>query len=154
MQINESICQIPLQSLLDHTAKRLLLALQPIFSNDVIQNLLLMFKVGFDGTHCNSYKQQWGNKDEDDHHIFFTSVVPFELINIDTKEVLWRNLRPSSVRLCRPLRMQFVRESTEVSKNEETWINNEISCLNPLSTPEYNLKYNLCLTMIDGKVKF
>ena len=82
-------------------------------------HLLLKFKVGFDGTHCNSYKQNWDNKENDYHNVSFTSVVPFELINTGTKEALWRNCRPSSVRLCRPLRIQYTKESSEVSKAEE-----------------------------------
>ena len=57
-----------------------------------------------------------------DANIFFTSLVPLQLISIDkitnAKTVVWKNPRPSSPRFCIPLRIQFHHENTKATVNE------------------------------------
>ena len=53
--------------------------------------------------------------------VFFTSTVPLQLSVVnETKEeiVVWKNPRPSSSRFCRPIRLQFFKESADSSRKE------------------------------------
>ncbi|XP_076292832.1 uncharacterized protein LOC143215029 [Lasioglossum baleicum] len=64
--------------------------------------------------------------------------------------------KTSSPRFCRPIKIQFLHETTEVTINEVSEIEEQIIHLKPLETviggKEVVVKYNLNLTMVDGKV--
>ena len=44
------------------------------------------------------------------------------------------------------------KESTELTVEEHEFLRNEINNLKGFDTPQYSIKFNLALTMIDGKV--
>lgn len=44
---------------------------------------------------------------------------------------MWKNPRPSSPRFFRPIKIEFVRETVEVSKNVVSNIKNQIKSLSP-----------------------
>lgn len=91
---------------------------------------------------------------------FFTSCVPLQLKGKDTETnqeiIVWKNPRPSSPRFCRPIHIQFLHETTEVTVTETNRVNNEIDRLHPLSTvvdgKRIRVTHKLEQTMIDGKV--
>lgn len=141
-----------MQSLLNHTAKRLILALNIDFSNESFKKMILKLKYGFDGTHCETYNQRWEDNTNSDSHIFCSSIVPIELCDAETHVALWKNPKPSSVKLCRPIRLLFKRESTDVTIEEHKFLEDQIENLRDFGTPEYSIKFDLALTMIDGKV--
>ena len=81
--------------------------------------LILIYKAGFDGTTGQSvYKQQSDDTSElnTDESLFITCLVPLELycFKDDKKQVVWRNLKPSSTSYCRSLRFIYRKESKEV----------------------------------------
>ncbi|XP_065092812.1 uncharacterized protein LOC135713609 [Ochlerotatus camptorhynchus] len=86
--------------------------------------------------------------------MFITSLVPIKA-DVNGK-VLFQNPRPSSTRFCRPVRIQLVSETTEVSINEKKHIENQIDQLVPtVITVEGRtiiVRYEMVLTMVDGKV--
>lgn len=87
-------------------------------------NLKLYCKWGFDGSSGHSiYKQKFETDILQNENIFVTSLVPLRLIDSATNYVIWKNPRPSSTKFCRPLRLQWIHESKEVSKEEEQYIN-------------------------------
>lgn len=114
--------------------------------------LELHCKYGFDGTHANGWKQKWLTDDGNDQHIFCSSIVPLELKNVETGDVVWLNPRPSSTRLCRPVKIQFAKETTELCKQEEKEYNDQIANLRACLSPSASIIFKLSLTMIDGKV--
>jgi hypothetical protein len=62
-----------------------------------------------------------GTKNVKKEIFFITSVVPLQLHSTKIsriKFVLWKNPRPSSVRYCRPTRIQFKKETTRLAKEE------------------------------------
>lgn len=120
------------------------------FADPVV--LELHFKYGFDGTNANGWKQKWQTGDGNDQHIFCSSIVPLQLQNVANGEVLWTNPRPSSTRLCRPVKIEFVRETTELCKQEEHEFNEQILNLQPCLILNASIIFKLSLTMIDGKV--
>lgn len=122
IEITETRMEVTLQALLNHTCHRILQASSEKienFSDDELLHLKLTTKWGCDGSSGHSeYKQIFNeNEDTSDSHIFLTSIVPIKA-EVDGK-VLFQNPTPSSTRYCRPLRIQMIKETIEVSIAEK-----------------------------------
>ena len=63
---------------------------------------------------------------------------------------MWRNQKPSSTALCRPVRFKYIKETAAVLREEEAFIKN--SELVPTVYNSVNIYHKLEITMIDGKV--
>jgi len=137
-----------LQSLLNHTSKRILQSLPK-----QLQNIsTLHCKWGFDGTSgFTMYKQLTVGASQDDT-IFVTSLVPLRVVDNIINEVVWQNPACSSTRYCKPIRLQYVKESVDISKNEEKYISDQINSLAKFECEFGTINFILQLTMIDGKV--
>lgn len=59
---------------------------------------------------------------------------------------------PSSKRFCRLIRIQWIQETSKVSKQEESYITEQIQNLKTLQSKIGIIQYSLFLTMVDGKV--
>lgn len=150
--ISENVCEVPLQNLLNNTCESIL---KMVVIPETNKTLKLICKWGFDGSSGFSvYKQISDNelKDVMNGSLFVTSIVPLRLIDQDTEEILWKNPRPSSTRFCRPIRLQWVHETDLISKQEENYINDQISDLKPIVYDWGSINFSLALTMVDGKV--
>ena len=97
--------------------------------------------------------------------MFCTTLVPLQLRYKD--HILWHNPVPSSTRFCRPIHLQFKKETTELSQAETNNISDEIKQLKPLNVTldidyemesdqnrrdDIQISYDLQLTMVDQKV--
>lgn len=162
ISVTESTSEVKLQALLDHTAKRLVVlqdeALLTIPETELI-DLELISKWGFDGSSGQSnYKQGSADKQFDDSSIFITSLVPIQIrVKSCPSKVVWQNLRSSSTRFCRPIRMQFAKESQELIRNEKRHVDEQIALLNSTTTQnsaftEIRISHSLICSMVDGKV--
>ena len=118
IKITDTSAEVPLQSLLDNTAKRIL----KTKNDDELdklngKELILTSKWGFDGASGQSqYSQRYSTEDVDasDSNLFMTSIVPMCLINNDINNTsVWKNTLPSSTRYCRALRFRFEKETIE-----------------------------------------
>lgn len=114
---------------------------------------------GFDGSSGQSqYKQKYkeDNAEHNDQSLFATTVIPLRLIAADGETILWNNNTPQSTRYCRPLKLQFVGEDTEVVLGEKEDVQSEIDLLSNFAgysaMNEIDIVYSLHLTLIDGKV--
>lgn len=152
--------EVPLQSLLDHTANRLMLVQKEAVTGTGIDKLTLFSKWGFDGSSSHTqYMQKFASETSDDKYMFLSSLVRLRLIaeheNGQTI-VLWQNPRPSSPRFCRPMKLQYKKESVELSKQEKCNIDNQINNLSDtkvmLDEKEYSITHTPVFTMIDGKI--
>ena len=158
IHITETVCEINLQDLLDHTASRLLHYLQEVIeqlSDTEAENLELICKWGRDGYHQMQYKQKFENIADSDAHIFQSSMVPLQLLCKVNQKVIWQNRTPSSPRFCRPIRILFAKETAELTKQKINHIKDKISKLNSLKITEpktISVKYKMAFTMIDAKV--
>lgn len=163
--VTETSADIKLQGLLDHTSERLLLSRRDFLKSLNTQRITaeLICKWGCDGSSGQSeYKQSFSDDSASDAHIFLTSFVPLRLAfsnsesDESTNEVIWENPRPSSPRFCRPIRLQFVHETTEVTVNEKKYIDDQIVLLEPFTMvvdgSVITINYKMLFTMIDGKV--
>lgn len=160
--VTNTSAEITLQALLDHTTQRILETQIDIierFSEEKLGNLKLICKWGCDGSSGHSiYKQKLSEEDISDGSILFIACVPLQLIseNESQTHVLWKNPRPSSTRFCRPIKIIHARESTDLVQEETGKIQKQIDALKPyealIHRKNVKVNYELCLTMIDGKV--
>ena len=120
---------------------------------------VLRCKWGFDGATGQAvYKQKYSSDtataSRDEGALFCTTLVPLELTVCG--ERVWLNDKPSSTRFCRPLRLQYVRETPEVSRAERDYFVGQANSLSPteleLDGFVIRIRHELELTMIDGKV--
>ena len=108
--ITETGGAVELQSLLDFTAVRIF----SLISNEDLKKVknkqvILHGKWGLDGASGQQvFKQKWSNDKSvnTDNSIFMVSYVPLSIMSSDG-QTIWRNIRPSSVRLCRTIQFQF-----------------------------------------------
>lgn len=70
--------------------------------------------------------------------------------------IVWKTRRSSSLRFCRPIKMQFAKENDELIKNTTSYVQNQIDELEPFNSIFHRKKilvnFQLCLSMIDQKV--
>lgn len=172
ISISPSAAVVPLQNLIDHTTKRLLSVssviaqhAETLASSTAVQ---LLYKWGCDGSGNHSrYKQTFLDIQENDEireysdaNIFMFSLVPLRLmarkIETDSEEIIWDNTLPSSISLCRPIKLLFAKESTELTKKEVELMNNQIRNLNPtlcqLGDVNVSVEPVMIFSMVDTKV--
>ena len=72
------------------------------------------------------------------------------------KTIIWQNPAPSSTRYCRPIKLVFAKETTDLIKLEVDLIAEQINALAPIEIHEeefhVTIKPVFLLTMVDGKV--
>ena len=140
--MTEDECEVKLQQLLDHTAKRLLLAQQEVVTAAVpaeeTSNLVLVWKWRCDGSTGHSqYKQKRSAKSFSEADLFLSSLV---LLQLQVHEedssaysgpvrILWQNPRPSSTRSCRSIRIQFKKVTAALAQAEVDYISTQIQNL-------------------------
>lgn len=146
-----------LQSLLDHTANRLLSTLQSETLTTENKKLTLLCKWGCDGSSGQAQYKQVFSEDTDasDTNLFMSSMVPLRLYS-DKNTPIWVNSSPSSTRYCRPIKFEFAKETKELVLKEVEEIKMQISNLKEYSTElngkTFSVKYEMLFTMVDGKV--
>ena len=120
---------------------------------------ILRCKWGFDGATGQAiYKQKYtadtATASREDEALFCTTLVPLELTICG--QSIWSNDKPSSTRFCRPLRLQYVRETPEVSRADRDHFVEQVASLSPteieVDEVRVRIRHELELTMIDGKV--
>jgi hypothetical protein len=87
--------------------------------------------------------------------MFMASVVPLRLKG-ETSEY-WKNSRPSSVKLCRPILFKYAKVSSDLIKATVSDIKSQIAELKPTvydigEGKSITIKYGFLMIMIDGKV--
>lgn len=166
MNISENIAEIKLQALLDLTVEQILkiqdsIMVSALDAIDSTKKLYMIWKWGCDGSSGQAlYKQKASDPNFTDSDIFFTGIVPLRLYckseNTSQEEIIWQNPKTSSPRYCRPVRLQFQKESVQLVKQEKTYVQQQIDNLNPTIAhfrgSEISVNHILKMTMVDGKV--
>lgn len=164
--ITATSAEVTVQALLNHTSERVINVQKEIIcglKSKQSNNLRLISKWGFDGSSGHSsYKQMFiGTRtqgDADDSSVFISSIVPIRLVcgNSDNTNVVWQNPRPSSTRYCRPIKINFAKESTQLAIAEKNRISAQIKNLTSspvaLDGKIIMVSHELILTMVDGKI--
>lgn len=159
--VSETVSEVKLQALLDHTSSRLCKYLEEVLKNidiDAKHNLELITKWGCDGSQQSQFKQKFQNISDSDANIFQSSCVPLKLLaNVDGKtKTIWQNPTPSSTRFCRPIRICFLHETADITVQEIKYVEDQIQDLRKTEVQVdggvARIKHTLVLTMVDGKV--
>ncbi|CAL4125291.1 unnamed protein product [Meganyctiphanes norvegica] len=150
MQLSHNVSEVPLQNLLNHSAERILqlqkhelVKLKP--NSKDRYKLILTVKWGYDGSSGSSeWRHQYVGgealKDTNETDLFCTSLVPLRLKC--STDIVWENPTPSSVRFCRPLSLQYGKETPELAYEAQVRVERQIRELKPYST---------CVRIGDGK---
>lgn len=158
IDVTESYACVGLQSLLDHTTRRLFEVMSEDDLTKISVNSKFLHKWGCDGSSGHAeYKQSFIEENVSDSYMFLTSLVPLRLYEKENKSVVyWTNATPSSTRCCRPVQFQFQKETTESTKNEIARMESEIANLDEtvisLKGKTYKVYHEFVFTMIDGKI--
>lgn len=154
VKVNDFSAEVDIQELLQKTTYSILKLCNIVNHN---LNLKLICKWGMDGSAGHSlYKQKFSENLKTDEYMFLVALVPLKLVDEETGDNLWINLRPSSTLFCRPVKFAFIKETAELVREEERQINTKINNLKPYKTSFNNwcleIKFKMCFTMLDGSV--
>ena len=144
---------VDLQELLNHTTKRIM---ECVGLKSREETLIMISKVGYDGCTGQSIYKQLVSKDVElasiavEESLFLTCLVPLQIYNKETGEVVWTNTRPSSTLYCRPIRFQYIKESKDVVMEESNFFKEFQSV--PTLVDGFTIYHELEETMVDGKV--
>ncbi|XP_065678116.1 uncharacterized protein LOC136093124 [Hydra vulgaris] len=154
-----------LQSMLDYTVSRIteMIDMPNFGQSDEIFGVLYG-KIGFDEASSQSiYKQKYDTSNasielKNEENLFSTAFVPL-LLKVEDGEI-WKNENPSSCQFCRPLHLQYKKESPILSREEESGLKNQINTLKTFckvfniagTILTFNISYRIYLTMFDNKV--
>lgn len=160
LRVTATCAESNLQSLLDHTVTRLSIFLEEVLqtiTDNERNSLFITYKWGCDGSQQAQYKQKFYNDADSDANIFLSSFVPLQIVcGEKKKKIIWQNPTPSSSRFCRPIRFRYVKESTDITKEEINYVQNSIKSLNntevDLHGQKFSFTHNLKMTMVDGKI--
>ncbi|KAL7288541.1 hypothetical protein TKK_0017283 [Trichogramma kaykai] len=148
--ISERLCRVSLQSLLNHTAQRLMMAFDLNIPGENRQ-LKLISKYEFDGTNAKCYKQKSDDSGAFCDNVFCTSLLPLRLVDADENIVYWSNPTSSSTQFCRPIKLSFEKETADLARTEESQLKEEIERLTALEHDNCSICFETHLTMIVGK---
>lgn len=141
-----------MQPLLNMTSLRLIQTINDLDSSNNLQ-LTLISKWGLDGSGGHQlYRQKFGNCLGADSHILSTQLVPIRLhLNDAERTIIWQNPSPNSNRLCRPIALEFIKDTSHVTNQSIARVNNQISNLSPSIIGSLTVHHKLFFTMLDGK---
>ncbi|EYC40914.1 hypothetical protein Y032_0590g390 [Ancylostoma ceylanicum] len=158
--VSDFHAEIRLQALFDHTCMRLCCMQEDVFKRFPSHKVRckLLSKWGCDGSSEQSCYKQKIPEEKSDDCLFCVSLVPLLLV-LETagSTVIWKNPRASSTRYCRPVKLNFTKETSAVIRKEVERVQNEIGDLAETIVELYSgqnavVKHELLLTMVDGKV--
>lgn len=161
--VTDIVAEVPLRNLLEHTVQRLIRLQEQVIEQHMESmtekemNTELICSYGFDGSSGHSmYKQGYSTSgSHSDASLFATTLIPLRL---QTESViLWNNRTPQSIRFCRPIKLEYVKETSVHILREKSNLDKEIENLQEFKISLangkiINVKYNLRMTLIDGKV--
>lgn len=158
--VTKSRVDMPLQALLDLTARRLCQAQYPLLQNLIAQGAIefTLYSIwGCDGSGGHStYKQKFDDASSSDASLFMFSFVPLHLRTSSTAVYTWQNPAPGATRYCRPLKFLFAKETAAATIAETDLVRDQISKLEPtvvlVDSNEIRRKHEMVLTMVNGKV--
>jgi hypothetical protein len=157
ISVSETLAQVPVQSLHDHTADRFAMYCFKKIDEKVSLNqlktldLTLIYTYGFNGSSGHSMYNQKFSEDSSDSALFASTAVPQKLLS-DSFGVIWTNPSPASPRFVRPLRLQFIKETKDVVTSTRNILQQQIKDLQSLKLDiagcEVSIRADFHLTMM------
>lgn len=165
IHVTDTRAKVDLQQLMKHTAERIV----KIRENEIMEYLkstskqsekmVLLSSWGLDGSSGHAqYHQSITNPDKTaDNCMLATVTTPLRLSAADNStNIHWTNLMPQSVRFCRPIEIEFVKETREVTLEKKRKLEAEMENLEEVCVklPNGNcvsIKFEFIMSQIDGK---
>lgn len=157
VQISESVARVSLQDLLSHTAERILILQKEVLEHmENVTECILIACQGFDeSTGQSSYKQKFDldEPDSSDSSLFVSTMIPIRLVH-SLNRLIWVNRSPQSVRFCRPIKIEYAKESFAKIQEEKHNLDIQVANLQNFTSHNANISVNFktYMTWIDGKV--
>ena len=123
---------------------------------DVSKNLRLIGKWGCGGSSGHrECKQKFTDEDSSNASVSLTSFVPLQILgsdNLNKQLFILKNPRRSSPRYCRPIGIQFFKETVSLTGQEQQHVANQIEFLIPFTLiidgKEVTVKFELFFTTL------
>jgi hypothetical protein len=161
--VTDSSAEVPVKNLIEHFVRRIVETIKEVFLSYLDANntrkttaKLIVFW-GIDGS---SGQSEYKQKSSDglmfnDTNLFATTLIPLKLSN-DTCS-FWVNPRPQSPGICRPIKLQFAKETWDLVLFERERVEQEFNNLTTIEmqindTMSILVSFEFHLTMIDGKI--
>ena len=167
ISIQETEAEVPIQFLLDHTSERLVKLQKKVIleamqrMNYTVMDVVVLCSSGLDRStghsiYKQSYKSVHHEIDIQDNDLLATVLIPLQLITKDNM-ILWSNRASQSARFCRPIKLQYVKESVEIIIRQKKYIDQQIDNLQVFNifvdeNHCIRIHYAVFFTLIDGKV--
>ena len=163
VSITDMTMCVSLQELCNHTAKQLIVMAQheiheirADMDGEATMTCNILYKYGSDGSGSHSRYalpiHDELNEDSDETHVFATYICPIRVSIVGRDEVLWQNPAPSSPIYCRPVRLEFAKESDNIITQEFERMAEEIERMQPTIMEGLSIEHQFIPTMVDGKV--
>ena len=136
LSVRDTIAKVSLQNLLDHTTKQIVSLQQEVIlcviesANDNKFICEIIFSYGYDGSSSHAvYKKKFDSPGvKSDNSLFATAVIPLRLV-ASNNLILWNNQAPQSIRFCRPVKLECMKEPKEHVLKEKNEIDQQIEKL-------------------------
>lgn len=148
----------PLQNIIDKTTEEIISTIPEDRMDKFIaesddNELVLFCNWGMDGAGAQpfySFKDNSYNTDEhSEGSAFTTSFLPVRLEDT-SKNIIWKTFAVHSDQNCRPVRVQFKKETKELALNEHERVNTEIDNLRSLILQYKNCNISISFKFIEG----
>lgn len=118
---------------------------------DMSTNLYCIW--GYDGTSGFQMYKQITPGGSSDKSMLVTAMVPLRFESDVNGKIVWQNPVCSFTRYCRPIRIQYIKETIDVIQAEDKYISEQINSITSfISDSGIIVNFKMDLTMIDGKV--
>ncbi|KAL2740926.1 hypothetical protein V1478_001067 [Vespula squamosa] len=166
IKIKDCSAEVKLQGLLDHSVEQILFIKRDYLKNstsEYISNMTLFCKWGYTEISGENFVNRNFNSNTEitsDSNVFSISIVPLQLISYNlrtkTQYTIWENPSPSSVRFCRPIKLQFNHESKQDYISEYSNIKeqegNLVSFITVFDGKLITVNYNLTFVITNSQV--
>ena len=161
IEFTETSAKCKVQNMINHTLNRILSIDNLKTQLHDVNTCKFYLKIGMDGASSQSiYMQKFEDTElvdgvANEESLFHTAISPLKLVS--GEKTIWSNPKPNSIHFCRPLHLQYAKETTEVTTNEERRLREEIEALEPFKVTVSEdhvvlIDYDIQITMVDGKV--
>lgn len=157
INVTETHAEVELQSLMDHTVKRLCKAQEEVLQTITdLTNLEIIVKWGCDGAEQNRYKQKFSEENSSDESMFSISMVPIQMYSVNEQsnigQIVWQNPSTSSTKYCRPIKFVFAKETADLIVTEVDKIKEQVTSLVPTKIVVNDMEILVKPILIDGKI--
>lgn len=167
INVSDIEASVSLKGLLTHTLERIVQSHEESFTEYCDRKSIMDMSCKLEGswgfygsTGQSFYKQKFDQSAQDysfnENSLFAITFVPLRIVS-DKFCLAWLNPTPQSYRFCRPLHIQYQKETSNLILSEKAWVEEQIKELLPITVHttkghKITFHFELTLSALDGKV--